>query len=104
MCGCGPAGGRFARVRPKSPPPQASFNVASITKVATGQLRVTFTTAFSSANYATMCMLEITNALSEGRSIKVDSQTSGSVTLNSYNASANLADPTAISVVGFGDQ
>ena len=102
----------MATVAANVPTLQASFNVASITDSATGQILWTFTTAFSSTNYAVQCNSEYTAttyAVANDRKVAVRNGTraTGSVALDCIDSTAttNLkADPAAWFIMANGDQ
>jgi hypothetical protein len=78
----------------------ASFNIASFVKNATGQVTVTFTTPFKSANYAV-----VATTLGGDFLAFVGTPATGTVDLNFRNASTTAAvDPAGFSVVMFGTQ
>lgn len=78
-----------------------SYGVASITDVGTGQVRVTWTTNFSSVNYAPLVNNELASELmcySDAGSVGM-----GSVLFRCKNAAGTDTDPTVWHVVAFGD-
>lgn len=87
----------YVTVSGGTPTLQTSYNVASITDTGVGQLTITFTTAFSSANWSSV-------ATSEGiTAIPSATHVAGSVRVDNLNGSAVGVDPTHYSFVGFGD-
>lgn len=90
----------FVTVSGGTPTLVSSHNIASITDSGTGQLTLTFTTAFSSANY---CVLG--NAGSVSNDIWVGTRLAGSVLMRSNTTGGGSAnDPSEWHIVGFGDQ
>jgi hypothetical protein len=102
----------MATVAANVPTLQASYGVASITDSATGQILFTFTTAFSSTNYAVQCNSEYTAttyAVANDRKVAVRNGTraTGSVALDCIDSTAttNLkADPATWFIMANGDQ
>lgn len=102
----------MATVAANVPTLQASYGVSSITDSATGQIQFTWTTAFSSANYAIQCNAEYTAttyAVANDRKVAVRNATraTGSVSLDCIDSTAttNLkADPNAWFIMANGDQ
>jgi hypothetical protein len=85
-----------------TPTLQDSFNVSGITDLGDGNLRVSFTTPFASANYAANV-----TPREDGFAIfgQVQSQATGSIDIYTFQFSTgNPVDPDAVSVVCFGDQ
>lgn len=85
-----------------TPTLQASQNVASITDTGTGILTVTFTTAFSSTNYATLATLNSVG--SQEITAVISSKSTTALTVTVQNAAETWVDPDAYSIVCFGDQ
>lgn len=85
-----------------SPTLQASFNVSSLSDTGVGALTVNFTTAFSSANYASFATSELSASSSDAYDESF-THTTGSVVQRHFEGAA-LADPTSTQGVGFGDQ
>lgn len=81
----------------------ASYNVSSISNVATGSWTVNWDTAFSSTSYPVIGMvLESTSNL---RCIQITSQAASSVAVDCFNPSGTLVNPdTAVYIAAFGDQ
>lgn len=78
----------------------ASHNVDSpVTKNGTGDWTVTFTTDFSSVNYAAVAVMAGGNYL-----MTLGAKAAGTLRLYCYTAAGAAVDPTAIDVVCFGDQ
>lgn len=77
------------------------YNVSSSTRASTGTHVVNFTTSFSSANFVTNANSLIATTL---QYCIVQSQTTSSVSINTYNSSGTLTDPTQLLVTCFGDQ
>ena len=80
----------------------AGYNVSSVTKSSTGQFIVNFTTAFSSANFAT----SVTTDATAGTALFgfYHTPTTGSVSVATLSSSFGVLDPTSCTVVCFGDQ
>lgn len=87
----------------------ASYNVTSVTDNGTGDTTVTFTTAFSSADYGVAVAGMATAAGSSGRDgyINVDYNSQTTTTIRLFNAvlnAINVKDLPAIYLVCYGDQ
>ena len=86
-----------------------SFNVSSVTRSATGNYLVNFTTAMSNANYSVAVSVSSMPAVSDANLISLDN-TSGSRTtptttalaVSTFNAQFNYLDITYIRLVVFG--
>ena len=80
----------------------AGFNVSSVTDGGTGAFVVNFTTAFSSANYAT----SVTTDASAGTALFgfYHTPATGSVGITTLSSAFAAADPTTCTVICFGDQ
>lgn len=95
-----------------TPTLQTSFNVASITDTALGQLTVTLSRNFSTVNWAPSIAVEnigTTFAVANVRapSIAFGGKAVGSLLANCLNAAATtnaLADPQSWAIGGFGTQ
>jgi hypothetical protein len=102
----------MATVAANVPTLQASYGVSSITDSATGQIQWTWSTAFSSTNYAIQCNSEFTAttyAVANDRKVAVRNGTraTGSVSLDCIDSTAttNLkADPSSWFIMANGDQ
>jgi len=79
---------------------QSSYNVASINKIGTGDVTITFTTGFSSGNYALslVCINGSVVTLTNTGALNA-----GSVRLNFFNLSSVLIDAN-FALVCYGDQ
>lgn len=97
--GVAKAWGYFTSMSSTPPTVTASHNVASISRSNTGIYVVTFTTAFSSANFA-VCGI----SQEQNRFLAVTAQTASTVTIRVENNAGTAVDPTAISVICFGAQ
>jgi hypothetical protein len=89
----------------------AGYNIASISDDATGVVTLTYTTSFSSANYAVGLASEcstagsITSATNVEIRVQNGGYASGSVTLRAHNTSGTTAntDPPSYGFIAFGD-
>ncbi len=82
----------------------ASYNVSGVSRTGTGAYTVSFTTAFSSADYAAIPSGNLA-ATSMAVQIAAASQAAGSIGIVFLNStSAALVDPTNGYLVAFGDQ
>lgn len=81
----------------------ASYNVASITDHGSGDYTITFTTAFSSANYA---VIGSASNIVQGVSVATDEANppTASACRIKTQSSGSTGDPARVSVVFFGDQ
>lgn len=85
-----------------TPTLQDSFNVSGITDLGDGNLRVTFTTPFSSVNYASSVTPRDSSIAIFGQ---VQTQATGSIDIFTFRLSTgNATDPTGVSVICWGDQ
>ena len=75
----------------------SSFNIASVSRTSAGLYVVTFTTAFSSANYVALVITKGTNLVAN-----VTTQTASAVTVQAFNLSGTATDPTSVMVLCFG--
>lgn len=92
------AGGKFAGATGTLA--SGSNNVASVVRDSEGDYTVTFTTAFSSADYEIqLTALDASNA----RLVRVRTQAAGSFTIKSVDVSGSDVDPGAIYFSCFGD-
>ena len=83
----------------------ASYNVTSVTFIATGLIDITIATDFSSAHWACMVSLEQGASTNVVGTVDRGNQTAGVVRVESRNGSdATRADPDSYYVAGFGDQ
>lgn len=73
-----------------------SLNIASVTRTAAGQYNISLTTAFSSSDYAITTGLITNNVVLIP--IIVASPNTNTVSVNVYNTSGTLTDPTALCV------
>jgi hypothetical protein len=90
----------YVTVSAGTPTLAASYNVTGIVDDAPGVLTVTIATDFSSANWASV----VTVRSSVNRFTMTTSQLAGSVTAAAIDPATTVAaDPTAWSVIGFGD-
>lgn len=84
----------------------ASAGIASISDTGTGQVTITWATAFSSANYAVIPGIQIAN--STNLSVSVDNSSPPTTTQCRLNCifgnSGSLGDPVRWHVVAYGDQ
>ena len=83
----------------------ASYNVASVTKNATGDFTVTFTTAFATANYSYAATLEqsaVSNGLVEIKN--ATGRAAGSIRLLCVALAGTTFDPASWSITCFGRQ
>lgn len=82
----------------------ASYNVSSLTDGGTGITTISYTTAFSSVNYASVGMCG--NASTSGNPVSLIniSKGTGSVVVYNVNSSQTQADYSDMSVACFGDQ
>ncbi len=81
----------------------ASYNVTSVTRMAVGKYKVTWTNVFSSAVYGAVCL-----ARSDGVGFftcmdNSNAQTAGTVSFQFFGAGGSLAEPTWATVLAFGD-
>jgi hypothetical protein len=89
----------------------AGYNIASISDDATGLMTATFTTSFSSANYAVGLASEASSAgsITSATNVRIMVQNagyaSGSISLRSHNSSGTVAntDPPSYAFIAFGD-
>lgn len=80
----------------------ASYNVSSITRSSAGIYVVNFTTAFSTANFATLVSGQRASTCEAG---DFTTPATGSVSVRWFNSATNAAvDPTFMSVACFGAQ
>lgn len=77
----------------------SGINVASVTYNATGNVTVTFTTAFASANYAAVATCRVNN---NRRDARVYSQAVGSLIVSTVDSSAPAAQDTDFNLVVIG--
>lgn len=77
----------------------SGINVASVTYNSTGNVTVTFTTAFASANYAAVATCRVNN---NRRDARVYSQAVGSLIVSTVDSSAPAAQDTDFNVVVIG--
>jgi hypothetical protein len=87
----------------------ASYNVASVSRTATGKFTITFTTAFSSANYQCNVSSEVAGNATDACTVLVDSsaipKTASTVSLLFLNVGATaFVNPTVGHLSCFGDQ
>lgn len=95
-----------------TPSLSAGYGVASITDVSIGRVRLTFSTAFSSANYAVQATVERpTTSHTDNNdkyhpSVRFGSRTTTTVDIEIWDGSdtADFVDPAAVFVTVFGDQ
>lgn len=83
-----------------------SYNVTSISDVGTGSVGVSFTTAFSTADYAILATV-MGNTAGQNAQVTNAGQNAGSIAnvlCFTAGAPATAADPTSYYVAGFGDQ
>jgi hypothetical protein len=80
---------------------QDSYNVASIAKLATGQLQITLTDPFASANYS--FAFGIQSAGNEFWQTQMNTQLAGSFRMFMADATNFYADPAAGSFICFGN-
>lgn len=81
-----------------------SLNVASVVRDSAGDYTITFTTAFSSADYAVMPSYLESDITSTPVVLYVRTQAAGSFTLHCDDVAGTDADPDQIYFVCFGDQ
>lgn len=81
-----------------------SLNVASVVRDSPGDYTITFTTAFSSADYAVMPSYLESDITSTPVVLYVRTQAAGSFTLHCDDTAGTDADPDQIYFVCFGDQ
>ena len=79
----------------------ASYNVASITDLGNGEIRVTFTTAFSSADY---CITSGTYSGSNGVVMQISTSATTYFDGICYDLAGNKEDPSYWNYACFGDQ
>lgn len=77
-----------------------SYNVTSVSDTGTGQATVTYTTNFSSSDYAVVGSAVAGNA----RVINLNSPATSSIILYCITDTNAFADPTAYCAIGYGDQ
>lgn len=84
--------------------PRASFNISSITKNATGDYTVNFTSALSDNNFSGVVYAGGTSAIYQGRSNEdATARTASAWRITSINSSGVLADAAFINVIVFGN-
>lgn len=83
--------------------PTVGNNVASITRNGTGDYTVTFTTAFSSANYVLAGSADDQAGSSMGV-VSIRTLAAGSARITVYDGTGTLRDKTKIAVIFHGDQ
>ena len=84
--------------------PTVCYNVSTVQKVSTGKYTITFTTALSSANYASFGMGSYESSSSQALVILRGTQTASTCLIETYNASGAVQDLDRVSLVVFGDQ
>lgn len=82
-----------------------SYNVSSVTDVATGRQTVNWDTDFSNTNYAVIATLETANGANTAHTVKILSTTIAVGSVGTLSEADGVDfDSTSISVVAFGDQ
>jgi hypothetical protein len=84
--------------------PTVGYNVTSVQRVSAGVYTITFTTAFSSANYAAFGMASYESTSSQALVFQKGTQTASTCLIQVMNAGGAVQDQDRISLVVFGDQ
>ena len=82
----------------------ASYNVTGLTDNGPGDLTVTWTTAFSSANYARLCTVRVTAGTVSIVTERDVAKSASSTRFLAVNGSGTGTDPLGYYVCAFGDQ
>ena len=85
-----------------------NFNVSSLTDNATGDISVNFTSSMANANYATVCMSDISSSNVQIPFTEPSGKSTSAVQLQffrvaSFTGGGNKVDPAGADVVVFGD-
>jgi len=94
----------YVTVAGGTPSLQASYNVASITDTSAGNVTVTFTTAFSSANYAAVANSLSAAGTGNVATVKTGQATGSLIVRTMLTTSGADTDNINLAVVAYGDQ